>query len=205
MREIRDKERLEQFYAKQQVHFSKRPPVVKLAEFEKGEILNDPLQPLTQFYILVKGSVSIYDLTESGSIRYISKAATGALLGDMEFSGAGKLSFYIEAAEKVLCLSLPFRENRHVLENDPVFLRFVLRQLAEKLSLSAVMTAFAQTLEERVLFYLKKVQPEHEIVSVDHALQPMHCSRRQLQRVLKKLCDEGLLVKTGRGRYRLNK
>ena len=205
MREIRDKERLEQFYAKQQVHFSKRQPVVKLAEFEKGEILNDPLQPLTQFYILVKGSVSIYDLTESGSIRYISNAATGALLGDMEFSGAGKLSFYIEAAEKVLCLSLPFRENRHVLENDPVFLRFVLRQLAEKLSLSAVMTAFAQTLEERVLFYLKKVQPEHEIVSVDHALQPLHCSRRQLQRVLKKLCDEGLLVKTGRGRYRLNK
>ena len=81
----------------------------------------------------------------------------------------------------------------------------MLRQLAEKLSLSAVMTAFAQTLEERVLFYLKKVQPEHEIVSVDHALQPLHCSRRQLQRVLKKLCDEGLLVKTGRGRYRLNK
>lgn len=177
--------------------------MLKLVEFEKGEILNDPLQPLRRFYLIVKGSVSIYNLTEDGSVRYISKAAGGTLLGDMEFSGAGNQSFCIEAAETVLCLAMPFRENLRVLENDPVFLRFVLSQLAEKLSLSAVMTAAAQTLEEKVLFFLKKIQPDHAISSVNHALQPLHCSRRQLQRVLKKLCDNGLLVKTGRGQYRL--
>jgi CRP-like cAMP-binding protein len=63
--------------------------VLKLVEFEKGEVLSDPLRPLSQFYMIVKGSVSIYHLTEDGSIRYISKAANGTLLGDMEFSGAG--------------------------------------------------------------------------------------------------------------------
>ena len=203
MREIADKDRLEHFFGEQQTHFRQRPPVLKLVEFEKGEILNDPLQPLSRFYIIVRGSVSIYDLTEDGSIRYISKAASGTLLGDMEFSGAGNLSFYIEAAETVLCLDLPFRENLEVLENDPVFLRFVLRQLAGKLSLSAVMTASAQTLEEKVLFFLGKVQADHAISSVNQALQALHCSRRQLQRVLKKLCDEDLVVKAGRGCYRL--
>lgn len=203
MREIADKDRLEHFFGEQQTHFRQRPPVLKLVEFEKGEILNDPLQPLSRFYIIVRGSVSIYDLTEDGSIRYISKAASGTLLGDMEFSGAGNLSFYIEAAETVLCLDLPFRENLEVLENDPVFLRFVLRQLAGKLSLSAVTTASAQTLEEKVLFFLGKVQADHAISSVNQALQALHCSRRQLQRVLKKLCDEDLVVKAGRGCYRL--
>lgn len=203
MREIVDKNRLDRFFGEQQVHFRQRPPVLKLVEFEKGEILNNPLQLLSCFYIIVRGSVSIYHLTEDGSIRYISKAASGTLLGDMEFSGAGNQSLYIEAAEIVLCLAIPFRENQRILENDPVFLRFILGQLAGKLSLSAVMTASAQTLEEKVLFFLRKVQTDHAISSVNHALQALHCSRRQLQRVLKKLCDEGLLIKTGRGCYQL--
>ena len=203
VKEIPDKDRLERCFEAQRVHFRQRPPVLKLAEFEKGEILNDPLKPIQCFYLIVKGSVSIYNLTEDGSIRYISKAACGTLLGDMEFSGVGNQAFYVEASENVLCLAVPFRENRTMLENDPVFLRFVLTQLAGKLSLSAVMTASAQTLEEKVLFFLRKVQVNHEISSVNHALEPLHCSRRQLQRVLKKLCDEGLIVKTGRGCYRL--
>lgn len=203
MKEIVEKDRLEHFFGEQQAHFRQRPPVIKLVEFEKGEILNDPLKPLDRFYILVRGSVSIYNLTEDGTIRYISKASEGTLLGDMEFSGAGNQSFYIEAAETVLCLAMPFRENQSVLENDPVFLRFVLGQLAGKLSLSAGMTASAQTLEEKVLFFLGKVQADHTISSVNQALQALHCSRRQLQRVLKKLCDESLIVKMGRGRYRL--
>lgn len=203
MREIVDKGRLEHFFEEQQAHFRQRPPVLRLVEFEKGEILNDPLESLSRFYIIVRGSVSIYSLTEDGSIRYISKAGSGTLMGDMEFSGAGNPSFYIEAAETVLCLAMPFRENRSSLENDPVFLRFVLGQLAGKLSLSTVMTASAQTLEEKVLFFLGKVQTNHEISSVNQSLQALHCSRRQLQRVLKKLCQEGRLVKTGRGCYRL--
>ena len=203
MRENVDKNQLERFFGKQQAHFRQQPPVLKLVEFEKGEILSDPLQPLSCFYIIARGSVSIYSLTEDGSIRYISKAASGTLLGDMEFSGAGNQSLYIEAAETVLCLAIPFRENQRILENDPVFLRFVLSQLAGKLSLSAVMTASAQTLEEKVLFFLRKVQSDHTISSVNHTLQALHCSRRQLQRVLKRLCDEGLIIKIGRGCYRL--
>lgn len=205
VKEIVEKDRLEYFFGEQQDHFRQRPPVMKLVEFEKGEILNDPLKLLDRFYILVRGSVSIYNLTEDGSIRYISKASSGTLLGDMEFSGVGNQSFYIEAAETVLCLAMPFRENQGVLENDPVFLRFVLCQLAEKLSLSAVMTASAQTLEEKVLFFLRKIQADHTISSVNQAFPALHCSRRQLQRVLKKLCEEGQIVKTGRGCYRLKK
>ena len=187
MRTIQSKVILEQYYQEQQKNFQQRPPALQAVEFQKGELLNSPMFPLDCFYIIVKGSVSIYDLTE----------------GDIEFSGADKQPFFTEAAESVICLAMPFRENQSTLENDPVFLRFVLGQLAQKLSLSAVMDAAAQTLEEKVLFFLRTVQPDHAITSVNHALQPLHCSRRQLQRVLKKLCEEGLLQKTGRGCYRL--
>lgn len=150
---------------------------------------------------MVEGSVSIYYITEEGSIRHIFKAGVGILLGDMEFSGIEREMYYVEATETVICLAIPFQENRNMLENDPIFLRFVLVQLAEKLSLSSRIDVVTQTLEEKLIFYLSNVEPNHEIVSVSQTLQVLHCSRRQLQRVLKRLCDDNILIKKGRGCY----
>lgn len=203
MKEIRDPALLEHLLKSGQIPFREIPPVLRILEFQKGELLNHPLKPLDQFLMIAEGSISIYDLAEDGSIRYVSQVGSGTLLGDIEFSQADGPTLYTEAAEHVLCLAIPFRENRCVLENDPVFLRFVLRQFAKKLTLSATMDATAQTLEERVLFYLRKIQPTHEIRSVNVSLKPLHCSRRQLQRILKKLCDRKILEKTGRGCYHL--
>lgn len=201
MKIIQNPELLERVFETQKAHFQIRPLVLRLLEYEKGELINHPLKPLDQFLLIIEGSVSIYDISLDGRIRYISRAGHGALLGDMEFSGSKGQVFYTETMEPVLCLSIPFQENRSVLENDPVFLRFVLCQLAEKLSFSSVMDA--QTLEEKVLQYLRTIQPSHEIRSVNHAMQLLHCSRRQLQRVLKKLCEEERLEKTKRGNYKL--
>lgn len=201
MKEIRDTKRLEIYYQEQQLHFQQKPPLLKLIQFEKGELLNGPIHPLKGFYIVAEGSVSIYYITEEGSIRHIFKACAGILLGDMEFSGIEREMYYVEATETVICLAIPFQENRNMLENDPIFLRFVLVQLAEKLSLSSRIDVVTQTLEEKLIFYLSNVEPNHEIVSVSQTLQVLHCSRRQLQRVLKRLCDDNILIKKGRGCY----
>lgn len=203
MEEIKDKRKLENYFEKQKNHFQQKPSVIRLVKFEKKELLSGPLHPLESFYIVVAGSIFIYHIKKEGEIRYITKAGTGTLLGDLEFSGAGKELFYTEAAETVICLAVPFRENRDMLEKDPMFLRFIVEQLAEKLALSSSMEIVAQTLEEKVLHYLRNIQPNHEILSVNQAIQILHCSRRQLQRVLKKLCDEKIIMKTGRGCYRL--
>lgn len=205
MKEIRDTKKLELFFEEYRLHFQQPPSLVKMVRFEKGELLTGPMHPLSSFYIVMEGSVSIYYIKEDGSIRYISKAGTGILLGDMEFSGIEENMYYAEAAETVICLKIPFQENRSILENDPVFLRFVLSQLAEKLSLFSRMDAVIQTLEEKLLFYLSNVEPNHEISSVSQTLQVLHCSRRQLQRVLKNLCNDNILIKKGRGCYKLKK
>ena len=203
MKEIKDAKKLEIYLEEQRLHFQQPLQLLKLVQFEKGELLTGPLHPLKSFYIVVEGSVSIYYITEDASVRPISKAGTGILLGDMEFSGMEKGLYYVEAAEKVICLAIPFQENRSMLENDQIFLRFVLTQLAEKLSLSSQLDVITQTLEEKLLFYLSNVEPNHEISSVSQTLQVLHCSRRQLQRVLKSLCDNNILIKKGRGCYEL--
>lgn len=204
MKEIQDLQKLGHVFTSQRAHFSTRPPVLRLLAFEKGELLNHPLKPLDQFLLIIEGNIIIYNISQDGSVRYLSRAGSGTLLGDMEFSCAESQILYTEAADPVLCLSIPFRENRMVLENDPVFLRFVLSHLAEKLSLSSTIDVMVQTLEEKVLLYLRNIQPNHEIRSINETTQMLHCSRRQLQRVLKTLCEEELIVKTGRGHYRLN-
>ena len=190
MREIRDTKRIEQIYQTVQHCFRLRPPVLRLLQFEKEELLNHPLRPLEQFLIVAEGSVAIYDLSEDGGIRYVSRTGTGTLLGDVEFCGAYILHGVLE------------RNEVERLEDDPVFLRFALRQMAQKLTMST-MDVTMQTLEEKLLLYLDKMQPDHTIHSVNETVITMHCSRRQLQRVLKTLCEDGRLEKTGKGQYRL--
>lgn len=204
MQIIKNKKMLEQILETQDIHFQTVPPVLNLFSFEKGELLNHPLKPLEQFLLIIEGNIIIYYITQNGDIRYITRAGSGTLLGDMEFSGAESQILYTEAIDHVLCLSIPFHENHSVLENDPSFLRFVMSHLARKLSQSSKLDAMVQTLEEKILLYLKKIEPSHEICSVNETMQVLHCSRRQLQRVLKKLCDEKILAKTNRGHYHLN-
>lgn len=206
MREIFDHKQLEHAYESQKNNFQSRPPVLRLLSFDKGELLNHPLKSMDHFLIIIEGNIIIYSISPDGSVRYIARSGCGTLLGDMEFSGAvlQNQMLYTEAADRVLCLSIPYKENLNVLENDPVFLRFILRQLAGKLSMASTIGAIVETLEEKLLLYLRKMQPSHEITSVNETMQVLHCSRRQLQRVLKKLCDEELIVKTSRGHYRLN-
>lgn len=203
MREIHDVEMLERVFSDQQSHFCIRPPFLRLLMFEKGELLTHPLKPLDQFLIVIEGHVIVYNLTHEGNVRYIDRGCSGMLLGDMEFSGAVGGMLYTESVDQVLCLSFPFQENRQALERDPVFLRFVLSQLAGKLSMSSQIDTLERTLSEKLLLYLRKIEPTHTIHSVNETIQILHCSRRQLQRVLKALCDEGLLIKNGRGCYSL--
>ena len=200
MKEVRNQKQLEEITGMLQGVFQIQPPVLRFLQFEKGELLNHPLKPLTQFLIVAKGNITIYDISDNGGIHYVSHAGRGTLLGDMEFCGVDDCHFYTEAAEQLLCIAIPFAENRAVLENDPVFLRFALRQLAQKLSLSTIDTTM-QTLEEKVLLYLEKIQPDHTIYSINEAVHSLHCSHRQLQRVLKKLCDTSTLRKIGKGKY----
>ena len=52
---------------------------------------------------------------------------------------------------------------------------------------------------------MANLSPEHELYRISEAIYALRCSRRQLQRVLRKLADEGKIMKTGKGRYKLSR
>ena len=61
----------------------------------------------------------------------------------------------------------------------------------------------AQPVEEKLVAFLRDLQPDHILHGMGPAIMQLRCSRSQLQRVVRKLCAEGVLEKLGKGEYRL--
>lgn len=173
-------------------------------QFQKGEILYSPLNPLQHILFLVRGSVELYDLRPDGSRVPVALLSGFSLIGEREFIAPGSTRCFLEAAEECVCIALPIEPNREALDRDLSFLHYLLTILADKFELSMETDTFSGSLEERLLEYLRFDAQDHELQELEPVLFQLRCSRRQLQRVLKKLCEEGSLAKLGKGHYRLN-
>lgn len=172
-------------------------------KYQPGEFLARPEQPAECFQFIVRGSVSLYYLDENGGRRDVTVIDDGVLLGDMEFVLGNMPFFYTEALSAVVVLALPMKKNRAALEQDCGFLMYLLEQ-AFRVKLFAVRNVVVlPNLEERLLYYLKKDCPRQSFIGMETTAAKLQCSRRQLQRVVKKLEEEGRLVKRGRGCYQL--
>ena len=172
-------------------------------QYQRGELLSVPGCPIPNFQFLVRGSVVLYYLDEGGNRRDAALLDEQGVLGDMEFSLGNLPVFYIEAVTPVTALALPMEKNRGKLEEDCAFLRYLLRQASRVKVLMARNMVVLPRLEERLLFYLENDCLHQTMTGMDDTAAKLHCSRRQLQRVVKKLTEQGKLEKLYKGCYRL--
>ncbi len=171
----------------------------ELYEFSKGEIINNLMDPIDYLLFTVDGKIRICNVRNDGTPVLLVEEEDFTVLGDIEFARNEVSAYIVEAASKVTCLSVDVNRHHSVLENDPVFLSFLLRSVAEKLALTTVYILEPEDLRERTIYYL-----QHQTLSgVASAASYLHCSKRQLLRILKCLQEEGTVIKTGRGTYRL--
>lgn len=205
MKEITDQKQIERCIEESGflMHFSERPQELHLYQYEKGELITAPFRPMRQLLFIARGETRIYGIQEDGRKYSVSSGEKRTLLGDVEFSGVKKSAYYVEAVGTVLGISVPFTENQEKLKTDATFLNYVIEQLALKLELSARMELSVQTLEEKLLLYMREEIEDHILRGVNTTVEKLHCSRRQLQRILKKLCEEGKIEKMKKGHYRL--
>ena len=173
--------------------------------YEKGEYITAPNKRLDKILFLVEGVIQIYGIRDDGSISPVNQIKSPSVIGDLEFSNHGISPFFTEAKTSVTCISLSTKKYRKELDCDLRFLHMLLRTYADKLEIFTTLDTVAKTLEERVLLYMKNVCPSCELRGIEAALLQLRCSRRQLQRVLKKLCEEKKVEKIGKGAYRLLK
>lgn len=205
MRRIRDEKQMEYWLEKGHIreNFDTVDLPFSVCRFEKGEYLTRQGSALAEFLFLIEGEVQIYGIREDGSVTPVNRHEAPVLLGDAEFVMGGASSLFTEARTTVICAALPMEPYREQLDRDVKFLHLLLRSYAGKFHTMATLEASAKTIEERVLLYMRHVCANGEISGIETALLQLRCSRRQLQRVLKKLCEENTVEKVGKGKYRL--
>jgi CRP-like cAMP-binding protein len=205
MKKTNSQKRLQTFLEADHISsfFSSPDLPFELYQFEKGEFLNNELDPSGYLLFPVSGSIRILHVRDDGSMYQIASGRSLTCLGDMEFA-SGRISPYlVEAVTVCQCIVLPLKNTRSSLENDPVFLRFLLCQLAEKMDLSTASQAIPRSLKERLDFYIRTQCTDNTLKGVAKAASALGVSRRQLLRILKQMCEEGTMAKTGKGTYTL--
>lgn len=205
MRYISDQALLERLLVQEGIleHFETRGLDFRLVEYEKGELICAPEKPLEDILFTVRGSVQVYGLNEDGKWLPVSRGVGHAAMGAIEFVQPGLPSFYAEATEDLLCVALPIEQNRETLERDCAFLMYLLKCINSMVVTYTLIGRGEQSVEERVMTFLRDIQPDHTLHGINQGLMQFHCSRRQLQRVVKRLCDQGRLKKLRKGVYAL--
>lgn len=203
MKMINDSQRLKAYLAKYDIlsHFSDSNLPFSLYQFEKGETINNRLDPRHYITFVVSGTLKISNIREDGSVSDITAGSGFTCLGDVEFATGSKSPYLIEVMRRTTCIVLPLDSTRDKLEKDPIFLTYLLRSVSEKLNRVTAMAVEPKDLRERILHYIRTECPDNRLAGVEKTAGVLHCSKRQLLRHLKALCDEGILIRTGKGEY----
>ena len=165
-----------------------------LMQYEKGELVTAPFQEEMLFQIVVQGSLNIYFIRNDGAKYSLSSGEIDYILGDTEVFYPQSDSVYTEAEEPLICLAFSINRHRNILLDSPGFLRMVGESLTFKIRAIAAMDAAPSSLKERVLSYMKYKCEDGVLRGLEQEAFHLHCSSRQLQRILNQ-CEHGGFVK----------
>ncbi len=205
MKKIKDKNLLEYYIEKFKIedHFDTEPLNFELYSYDQGEVLNNAKNDSDHIKFIVSGCVNIYHIHYNGELSKLCILEENGFLGDLEFCSNITLPLIVEAHTDLLCVTLNITKIKDRLLKDSSFLQFTINCLAEKLATLIRLEVTSISIEERLMGYLKHEASGHAFTGVDDMATKIRCSRRQLQRVLKDMTDNGTLVKLKKGSYKL--
>lgn len=172
-------------------------------KYEKGELVCSPFQDELLFQIVEQGSINIYFIRNDGTRYSLSNAAEGSFLGDMDIFYPKNSSIYAEADQSAVCISCSIEKHKEILLSDNEFLKLICSSLSAKIGALTNKDAAPASLTERVISYMKYKCSDGTLKGVEQSAFHLHCSARQLQRILNQCEAAGLVRKLGKGTYKL--
>lgn len=205
MQRIYDKKEIENYIAKSKYHVVLDSLDIDfyLIRYEKGELVSSPFENELLFQIVEQGSINIYLIRDDGTRYSLSNGATDYFLGDMDIFYPKNNNIYVEAAENLTCISFSIEKHRKILLSHNKFLELICISLSAKIGAMTVMDAAPASLTERVMSYMKYKCDNGILKGIEQAAFHLHCSTRQLQRILNQSETSGLVKKMGKGTYKL--
>ncbi len=174
-----------------------------LIKYEKGEFVSSPFQNTFLFQIVEQGSINIYLIRDDGTRYCLSNGTTDYYLGDMEIFYPRSGSIYAEAAETLTCIAFSIDKHRDMLLSNNRFLTLICNSLSSKIGAMTTIEAAPASLTERVMSYMKYKCEDNTLKGIERSAFHLHCSARQLQRILNQKEAAGSVTKIGKGTYRL--
>jgi CRP-like cAMP-binding protein len=174
-----------------------------LVRYEVGELVAAPDQRTKLFLIVTEGALSIYFVRDDGSSYSLSYAQKDGILGETDVFEVENQGIFAEVTEPLTCLAITIEDNRDTLLSSAPFLHVLSESLARKMETLTMKDAAQPSLRERTLAYMRYKCEAGRLKGVESAAFQLHCSSRQLQRILNVLEREQLVQKIGKGAYSL--
>ena len=207
METIHNSSLYEQYIQSRQIRrlFAGELPNFLLLHYAPGELLTNPFSPSGYLQLVVDGDLLLYDMPDENSTVSIQTDFHEVnVLGDIELLDVPFDPLFVEAKTDVYTLALYLEQHRQRLLGDPVFLRFLCKSMAEKLN-GAVRASRQKTLRQKVVSSLRFAEEGQLITGIGGIAANLNVSSRQLMRVLKELCELGVLSHEKKGSYRVLK
>lgn len=207
METVNDRKLRDDYLEKRRIHdlFSTCLPNFFLLHYQPGELLTNPFSPSQYLQFVVEGELLLYDMPDEDSTVMIQTTYNEVnLLGEVELLDAQFTPFFVEARTDVYTLALYLEQYQQILLNDPAFLRYLCSCLAAKLN-GAVASSVQMPLKKRVALSLQYADDSQCITDIGRLAKTFNVSNRQLLRVLKDFCREGILEHSQKGVYRILK
>ena len=207
METVNDRKLRDYYLETRRIHdlFSTCVPNFFLLHYQPGELLTNPFSPSQYLQFVVEGELLLYDMPDEDSTVMIQTTYNEVnLLGEVELLDAQFTPFFVEARTDVYTLALYLEQYQQILLNDPTFLRYLCSCLASKLN-GAVASSVRMPLKKRVALSLQYADDSQCITDIGRLAKTFNVSNRQLLRVLKDFCREGILEHSQKGVYRILK
>ena len=207
METVNDRKLRDYYLETRRIHdlFSTCVPNFFLLHYQPGELLTNPFSPSQYLQFVVEGELLLYDMPDEDSTVMLQTSYNEInLLGEVELLDAQFTPFFVEARTDVYTLALYLEQYQQILLNDPAFLRYLCSCLAAKLN-GAVASSVQMPLKKRVALSLQYADDSQCITDIGRLAKTFNVSNRQLLRVLKDFCREGILEHSQKGVYRILK
>ncbi|OZM55780.1 Crp/Fnr family transcriptional regulator [Lottiidibacillus patelloidae] len=207
MKEINNVELMNDYMQKYQLEaiFNREIiPFLSLYSFEQGEHICEQGDPSKYLYFLVKGKLKIYTSSAEGKTLILSFKTPLDVIGDIEYVQEIPIINTVEAVSETHMLGIPYDKLKKYANRHAPFLQFLLKAITQKFHMksNSMNLNLMYPVEVRLASYLLSITYEEQVVQKEEQISTANVtdianligtSYRHLNRVILKLCKDGLI------------